>query len=436
MFLVFVLMGCTLDQEHELVVADSFYLGGIQINEPDHQDWAQSLKNVGMNTVSVTVYARQGIWNKDNLWWRENEDGLISEIDAAKDAGLEVVFIPRLLLDHYFEENKFLWHGMVMPKEDDQVKQWFKNYTQFIMKWAAVCEEKNVAMMAIGSELRALSRCSPITTMPPLEEYYLNPYKQNQYLQNHLAFEDDISVEELWVRGANNFQNLESYLKAEIDAYEDWAKQTSFQDEPDALRRINERRALLRQEWKKLIGQIRTVYTGQLTYASNFDNYHNIAFWEDLDVMGINAYFKLRKLEEETELRERLHYSWDTTFVGIDRLQKKLKIKKPVLFTELGYINRKNCTVMPWEGSGFSVVEQPFENHLLIWSEQEEEENERSMAIQSLYEVTRSSQVPLIGLLYWKLTTKDYHLPYEPFALHIDDNKTQGLQESLLQFVK
>ena len=192
----------------------------------------------------------------------------------------------------------------------------------------------------------------------------------------------------------------------------------------------------MRQEWKKLIGEIRTVYTGQLTYASNFDNYHNIAFWEDLDVMGINAYFKLRKLEEETDLRERLHYSWDTTFVGIARFQKKLKIKKPVVFTELGYINRKNCTVMPWEGSGFSVVEQPFENHLLIWSEQEEEELERSMAIQSLYDVTRSSQVPLIGLLYWKLTTKDYHLPYEPFALHIDDNKTQGLQESLLQFVK
>ena len=32
-----------------------FYLGGIQINEPDHNNWVETLDAVGMNTVSVTV---------------------------------------------------------------------------------------------------------------------------------------------------------------------------------------------------------------------------------------------------------------------------------------------------------------------------------------------------------------------------------------------
>jgi len=121
-----------------------------------------------------------------------------------------------------------------------------------------------------------------------------------------LEFKEEISVKELWVRGADNYQDLETYLKEEINANIAWAKQVSFQEAANPIQRINERRALLRQEWKKLIQNIRKIYSGQLTYAANFDNYQNIAFWEDLDVMGINAYFKLRTLEQETKIQESL----------------------------------------------------------------------------------------------------------------------------------
>jgi len=58
------------------------------------------------------------------------------------------------------------------------------------------------------------------------------------------------------------------------------------------------------------------------------------------------------------------------------------------------------------------------------------------MAIQALHKVTQTSQVPLIGLLYWKLTTKDYHLPYEPFALHLKEKEPDSLQKALLKFVE
>ena len=96
----------------------SFYLGGIQVNEPDQKEWVSVLHDVGMNTVSVTVYARQGIWNDANLCWNEEELNVVKEIRAAKKKGMKVVLIPRVLLDSYFEENIFLWHGMTMPQSD------------------------------------------------------------------------------------------------------------------------------------------------------------------------------------------------------------------------------------------------------------------------------------------------------------------------------
>ncbi|MEM9823272.1 MAG: hypothetical protein AAF985_19480 [Bacteroidota bacterium] len=436
------LFGCLLScttrvEQNQANGVESFYLGGIQVNEPDHQDWAESLKKAGMNTVSVTVYIRHGIWDEGNLWWRAEEPGILSEMDAAKAAGLEVILIPRLLLDHFFEENKFLWHGMAMPKEEGEVKKWFEQYGRFLKQWAEIAEEKGVAMMAIGSELRAMSRCRPVSQLPELERYYLSPQQQERYLQKHLEFSEEISVKELWVRGADNYQNLESYLKDEIAANAAWAQQVGFQEDPQPLQRINERRALLRTEWKRLIREVRQIYSGQLTYAANFDNYQNVAFWEELDVMGINAYFKLRTIEQDSQILQNLHYSWDTTFNGIAQFQNQQAIQLPVLFTELGYINRKNCTVMPWEGSGFAVIENLARaNQLMIWEEQIQEEKERSLAIQALYEVTRHSPVPLIGILYWKLTTKAYHLPYEPFALHLKAEQPDSLQRALMQFVK
>ena len=72
----------------------------------------------------------------------------------------------------------------------------------------------------------------------------------------------------------------------------------------------------------------------------------------------------------------------------------------------------------------------------MIWSEQEHNELERSLAIEYLYEVTQKSEVPLIGILYWKLTTKDYHLPYEPFALHLKTQQPDSLQIALTRFVQ
>jgi len=418
----------------------NFLLGGIQINEPDQGEWVSTLKKVGMNTVSVTVYARQGVWDSDNIWWSKEEDGIIHEIKAAKKEGLKVVLIPRVLLDHWFPENHFLWHGMTMPASDQLLNNWFDSYGLFLERWASICEEYGVEVMAIGSELRALSATLPVDEIPELEEYYLNKKKQQAYLDQHLRFEEEIQIKDLWVRGADNYETLTDYKLAEIAANMAWARQLAFDGEEQAIERINQRRKLLDQLWRQLITKIRQQYKGKLTYAANFDNYHNVSFWDQLDFMGINAYFKLREWKSDSiasPLYPELLASWQSIFQDIKNFQDTLKINKPVLFTELGYVYRKNCTLMPWEGHGFSILDDRRQQQLIIWPEQQEDRNERSLAIQALHEVHRSYEIPILqGILYWKLTTKDYHVPYEPFSLHIGPGEQDPMLEELKKFRK
>ena len=45
--------------------------------------------------------------------------------------------------------------------------------------------------------------------------------------------------------------------------------------------------------WKGLIAKVRLVYSGKLTYAANWDEYPRVPFWQDLDYIGIDAYFPL-----------------------------------------------------------------------------------------------------------------------------------------------
>ena len=93
----------------------TFFLGGIQVNEPDQEAWVRTLDEVGMNTVAVTVYARQGDWDSANLWFDDEAPWAVNEIRVAKARGLKVVLVLRVALDHAFERNKFFWHGMIMP---------------------------------------------------------------------------------------------------------------------------------------------------------------------------------------------------------------------------------------------------------------------------------------------------------------------------------
>jgi len=96
--------------------------------------------------------------------------------------------------------------------------------------------------------------------------------------------------------------------------------------------------------WKSLIAKIRTVYSGKLTYAANWDEYPRVPFWQDLDYIGIDAYFPLS--EERTPSVEQLKSGWKKHKENIKSLYGTCSM--PVLFTEFGYRSTDQTAWKPW----------------------------------------------------------------------------------------
>ncbi len=425
-------------------LADAFYLGGIQVNEPDTQGWIEAMQAAEMNTVAITVYARQGEWDSDTLIFDDENAGVVEEIRVAKAAGMQVTLILRVSLDHSHDRNTFLWHGLIMPRTDEQLESWFQKYAAFVTQWAAIAEAEGVDVLGIGSELNSLTSTQPVDTLPDLERYYLDEEEQRARIQGLLDNQRQIPPDQLWTWGDRQFDGLDSYLQSELTAWQTWAGQVSWQDTADPIASINERRLRLEHRWRRLIRQTRSIYSGDLTYAANFDQYHQVGFWDALDYMGINAYFSLRSGERdqsgEDALEAALRAGWLEALGEIDALRKAEVIEdKPVIFTELGYTRWQNSTVHPWAYAGFSLVETEADsegqNDVLVWQEQPLNLEERVLAIEALYDTVQTHYPDLLqGILYWKFSTQPEHTEIEPFVLIL--NESDPLQNALTRFVK
>ena len=96
--------------------------------------------------------------------------------------------------------------------------------------------------------------------------------------------------------------------------------------------------------WKGLIKKIKTTYNGKLTYAANWDEYPRTTFWEDLDYIGIDAYFPLS--DEKTPSVEELQKGWQPWKEKIKALS--IVKNKQVIFTEFGYRSMDFTGKKPW----------------------------------------------------------------------------------------
>jgi hypothetical protein len=103
--------------------------------------------------------------------------------------------------------------------------------------------------------------------------------------------------------------------------------------------------------WKDLIKEVRKIYKGQLTYAANWhDEYEYVTFWDQLDFIGIQAYFPLTKHKNPT-LKE-IEQGWEKHLGTMEAFYNLHN--KPILFTEVGYKSEASSTIKPWEWDNFT----------------------------------------------------------------------------------
>ena len=450
-----------------------FLLGGIQTHEPDHQRWMAALHQAGMNAVQVTVYAHQGPWNTAKLWFQEEEPSVLHEIRTARQNGLQVVLILRVALDHNDPENRFLWHGLTYPKTEAAAKEWFRIYSDFVIKWARVAEEEGIEVLGIASEMNSLVATLPVDELPGLAEYYLDDASQERLRQLVGRSEHLFTEEARLSMGAGDFEVLDDFLVQRNQAERAWARDYIFartegslaeeqlaeeqlaeeqlaeeqlaeeqlaeeQLAKEQLAAINHRRRLLEGQWRKLIKNVRQVYSGRLTLAANFDNYHEVAFWDALDFLGINAYFPLRKTLETPVSEDGLSAAWQEIFDKINNFQTTHELSLPVVFTELGYTRRQGVTVAPWSSEGFIPLWDPegetANDRAFFWSAQPFDPNERALAVRALHRIWRQGRTSLAGILYWKLSSHIHLQRFEPFMLYLGESAEDPLFDAFTQF--
>lgn len=107
------------------------------------------------------------------------------------------------------------------------------------------------------------------------------------------------------------------------------------------------------ERWRNLVSEIKEVYKGKLTYAANWDGeFELIDFWNELDYIGIQAYFPLTK--EKNPPLEAILKGWDRHITKLEALHQKHQL--PILFTEVGYKSDAAATIKPWEWSSLSSI--------------------------------------------------------------------------------
>jgi hypothetical protein len=96
--------------------------------------------------------------------------------------------------------------------------------------------------------------------------------------------------------------------------------------------------------WSALIADVRAAFPGQLTYSANWDEADDVLFWDQLDFVGINAFYPLA---------DHADASYATYAEGAARAVERAMalgrlVAKPIVFVEIGYTTRRDAAVKPW----------------------------------------------------------------------------------------
>lgn len=104
--------------------------------------------------------------------------------------------------------------------------------------------------------------------------------------------------------------------------------------------------------WRQLIAGVRARFSGQLTYAANWDEFQRVGFWPSLDYIGVDAYWPVASSSDEPV--SALVSAWTSRGYIASLGAVASRVGKPVLLTEVGYRSIVGATIHPgiWDSVG------------------------------------------------------------------------------------
>ena len=144
-----------------------------------------------------------------------------------------------------------------------------------------------------------------------------------------------------------------------------------------------------RDRWVQVVQAVRQAYPGPLVYAANAcgedDEYVTVAFWDQLDYIGLDAYFRLSQVDatqaaDDVPLQD-LIQGWGDENNGIVKALKDFHdsqpggAPKPLLFTEIGFKSVPGASSEPWNSTRAGDPDPVEQDHcyqatLAVWSQQ------------------------------------------------------------------
>ncbi|MGD9346021.1 MAG: hypothetical protein PVH84_09185 [Candidatus Aminicenantes bacterium] len=98
--------------------------------------------------------------------------------------------------------------------------------------------------------------------------------------------------------------------------------------------------------WRGLVQSVRRIYTGPLIYAANWGREAlQVEFWNDLDYVGIDAYFELTNTVDP--VIEELLIAWTPYLAQIESIHEAWQ--RPIILTEIGYRSIDGANMRPWD---------------------------------------------------------------------------------------
>jgi hypothetical protein len=101
-----------------------------------------------------------------------------------------------------------------------------------------------------------------------------------------------------------------------------------------------------RPRWAELVGEVRRRYHGQLTYSGNWDHFDQVAIYDLVDLAGVTGYFELRSPDGASD-QAALTRAWGGHRRRLEAFAAR--VRRPLLFTELGYLSQKGTHAWPWK---------------------------------------------------------------------------------------